>query len=735
MHSRLQTSPLTLVTLLSAAFFPTSAQAQVDDATGDVVIVSVTARETDLPLMDVELRPRWLEAQPFLTAADGTVRLPIPREDQIDLFGLELRKTGLVAAKVRRERDQGLSDLPIPRRIEVVMESSGTIGGIVRDLQGNPVAGVEVRGFSNIQFNLERWGEGYQVGSQGHGFTRTNAEGRWRISGLHARPASLRLIFAHPDFLEARVELTADHDEEAIAGYCESTGEDILRMGMSIAGRVVDESGRPIVGAMIDTARERLTGEVPILTDEQGRFGVTKLTPGTVVLVARAPGFLPGLVRPFIGVDAGPVEIRLERGGTLRGLIADRDGKPIAGADVHVFAAKAIDRDLGHVRSGADGRFRLDGSPPDGLTLTVTRAGYSKVIVEDVGTAGVSRIQLEPGGPARPDFGELLDAPAPPGAPGITGIVRMPDGQPAAGAELVIAPPEGRVDLRDGQFQYGQPFPFARTDTEGRFSLPNRFAWPDQLVVVHESGTAISLAAEPDGPREVTLTPWGRIEGAYLRVGQPVARGHLHVYGMVDWPINVYQSSNVDADDQGQFVIERLIPGTVSIASSLREDDRSVATINVPIDAGVTTSRTIGESGRAIVGRIRVPESLGARWPLLDRYLSLSTGKPLPRPIEELSHEEYERIKREQADSTFRFATSIEEDGSFRIEHVAPGSYKLLVRIEERIEEPHRSYPVRYAELTQQVDVAGSNDEESKDDPINLGAFDLDLVDPDYSGD
>ena len=69
--------------------------------------------------------------------------------------------------------------------------------------------------------------------------------------------------------------------------------ETILDEGVAVSGRVLDDRGRPIVGATVGLGADRQIRqrEFPsVATDAEGRFRFGHLPPGTQTLTAQAPG-------------------------------------------------------------------------------------------------------------------------------------------------------------------------------------------------------------------------------------------------------------------------------------------------------------------------------------------------------------------------------------------------------------------------------------------------------------
>jgi beta-lactamase regulating signal transducer with metallopeptidase domain len=151
-----------------------------------------------------------------------------------------------------------------------------------------------------------------------------------------------------------------------------------LEKAVRIRGKVVDPDGSPVAGA---TAAPALTGSGNSLTGD-ARFSVTTRSDGTFEmelpasngaeynLVAHdgkyqqwrkwANGTLPP-IRTKPGEEIEGVEIRLTRPATVRGLVVDERGKPLAYREVRAHAADKRENRLYDptVKTNEDGTFEL----------------------------------------------------------------------------------------------------------------------------------------------------------------------------------------------------------------------------------------------------------------------------------------------------------------------------------------------------------------------------------------
>ena len=114
-----------------------------------------------------------------------------------------------------------------------------------------------------------------------------------------------------------------------------------LDPGLRIAGRVLDTEGLPIARALVTTEGtiESLNGfryEQEVRTDADGRFAVTGLLAGEVLVKACAAG--RACEEATVELDAGgntkPLGFELGLGHDLRLVVQDELGRPVAGATV-----------------------------------------------------------------------------------------------------------------------------------------------------------------------------------------------------------------------------------------------------------------------------------------------------------------------------------------------------------------------------------------------------------------
>jgi hypothetical protein len=163
-----------------------------------------------------------------------------------------------------------------------------------------------------------------------------------------------------------------------------------------IAGKVVAaDTGRPVKRArVIVTGGGRPRAAT---TDDQGRFRVTALPPGTYSITATKTGFVDGAFGQRRALRTGtPVElaeaqqradvdVKLSRGGVITGRVLDEDGEPLSRAMVSVLRQQYVRGEKQLTPAGADqsddrGQFRIFGLPPGDYFVSATAGGVEQII-------------------------------------------------------------------------------------------------------------------------------------------------------------------------------------------------------------------------------------------------------------------------------------------------------------------------------------------------------------------
>jgi hypothetical protein len=286
------------------------------------------------------------------------------------------------------------------------------------------------------------------------------------------------------------------------------------------------------------------------------------------------------------------------------------------------------------------------------------------------------------------------------------GVVLLPNGQPAAKAQVAIASHTNEVTVQSGKLSYsghGEKLrKVVETDGQGRFTLPAEID-PSVVVVAHEFGYAEITTVPPHSgknipdvkqPNEakplnnhalkITVQPWGRVEGRILAQNKPVAGVKFWVYKMRGDYAEVWANQDVESNADGHFVVERFPPGRGTCQRYAANSDGkgshaiSGLLVRFVIPPGKTTTLQLGSPGRTLIGKLVLPEGFPHK---LD-WIKVKVSVYLQFPRNWQDHESCRSwSKFQEADEGKLYARSIKTaaDGSFRVEGLPAAEYDLEV--------------------------------------------------------
>ncbi len=263
---------------------------------------------------------------------------------------------------------------PIPPQFTAQLEASWSVGGIIVDADGKPVAGAKIG--PSIEFK-KRPGQTQQLGVGTN--LKSDATGKWRFDSV---PVSMGEVFVgidHPSYKPVRRQLT--RGEFGIERGREPTSKVVLDRGLTVTGTVTDESGKPIAGALL---RTKLLNDVrEAKTGENGIYRLAGCEPRTARIVVSAKGRATDMKELRIDSEMGPVDFQMKPGGTVRIRVLDLQGKPVPKACIFFQRWRGMFSyfEFGHVSQYADNdgvwvwneapldEFKADICPPDGMEL------------------------------------------------------------------------------------------------------------------------------------------------------------------------------------------------------------------------------------------------------------------------------------------------------------------------------------------------------------------------------
>ena len=473
----------------------------------------------------------------------------------------------------------------------------------------------------------------------------------------------------------------------------------------TLRGRVTDESGAPVARAEVAAYRNGDRGiqfTALTLTDEDGRFVLDGLSPGTLDLEVRSPHLVDlslgnplcralAFGRPSCEDHGGSVDLRagetvdLElRGGAgvaVTGTVTDESGTPFPVA--YVAVRDAGDRQIGGINTDANGVYRIENLLPDQTVFVLAQTpGTMFEIFDDLPCPGWDcRVQnvgqgleLEAGSDAVADFDlglgghiriSVLDAGTGdflPDWPATSVSVYYADGSYACRASQIYEPgPEFlSCALPDGNYLV----------SAASSSYVSRVY--DGIDCVqgcpYESGTPISVVEGQVADITMSLHRGGSISGSVADAATGLPLPERPTVWLFDADGNYLKSAGVSAD--GSFQIVALQTGSYHLYTTNYTGYFDELWPDIPYrhSAGdPTTGEPIGVVFGEDTGGIdfALDKGLAIRGTLTER----STGAPLSSAT----------VVVYDADRYSRTAY-VGSDGSWVMQPLHPGTYKVLSR-------------------------------------------------------
>ena len=328
-----------------------------------------------------------------------------------------------------------------------------------------------------------------------------------------------------------------------------------------LTGEVTEAAGgRAVAGATVAVqASARQT-----VTAADGRFRLDRLPDGPTEIVVRAPGFREHRAQPTLHrAREAAVRVSLSGAGVLTGEVVDAaDHSPVANADVRLAGAPATRR------TGADGRFRLEGVRSGPATVEVQAAGYRAQKLEKelaFGTETPLRVALV--------------------------------GDATIAGEVVVAP--GNQPVPDAKVRLSGTPRVAATDANGRFGMDRVRSGPARIEVTAQgldpAAVSYDLAAGRETLVRVALAGALELTVAVVdaKTEQPVA-ADVKIVGMG-------RSGRATADGPCRFEAMRKGPVEIEVAAPGYAPQRIARVLNTAEDATVRV-RLKGEA--TLAGRV-----------------------------------------------------------------------------------------------------------------------------------
>lgn len=573
-------------------------------------------------------------------------------------------RTGGVAAAARGYLPSREDPATAGAAIRLALAPAGALRGRVVTPGGEPVDGAEVSVGKPATFTtLGR--------EETPPSTLSDREGLFRVGGLEPS-TGYQVEVRKKGF--SPVQVIAVTEESGAVG---EPVEVVLPPGGVAYGFVLDEGEVPIPGAQVTVhpalggslhqivqraTRQSALAEQLFLTDEDGRFEVVDLSPGSYDLEAKAAGFAPVTVRGLeIPAGGGETELGtviLAPGVTLQGRVTDREGLPLEGARVRVHGSGSLSADgvemramlargEGGVTTDEEGRFEVaDLVPGSRVAVVIFHEGYLE--------RRLPGVSVPPEAPLTVVLEEAF---------AVAGRILDPDGEPVHGAVAVLSK-TGSAFSADGQrLAAGSRTLRSSADEEGRFKIQGVAAGTYSLYGYsssHRPSASVEVEVGGEEARSPTLVlgKGATVRGRVFKAdGSPASRVRVSATSEEDLDRAFFAGATAVTEETGEYRLTGVATGTVTVAAQGEGHGRVSKVLEVQAAADNVLDLTF-EAGLEVSGRV-----------------TTSTGAPV----------EGARVQLGQG-AAFAFGGGEEaftsSSGGFRFSSVGPGRYVALAEKE-----------------------------------------------------
>ncbi|MFZ6183719.1 carboxypeptidase regulatory-like domain-containing protein [Nannocystis pusilla] len=505
-------------------------------------------------------------AEPQADAAAARARTtrawsePTAEDGRFELLGLLPGRYGVSASSGDHPRLEPPLEVELPEGqdledILVTVPATGELRGTVKDSEGLAVKGVEV---------MLRGGQNELP------TTRTLDDGSFRLAHVPAGEYRVQAVSAS---VPLQAPGTTDDDVQGTA-VTVATGEvrEVQLVVESqhgrIVGRVVDSAGGPLSDAFVEATRESDSaaagagdalrdsrwsmwgGETRKLTDQDGRFELSRLGDGNYTLVAQRRGGGEGSVEHV--KTGSEVEIKIADAGSVTGTVRIQGGGSPQEFEVTLHEPSTGWR-TGDKFFRTGGVFRFPEVPQGSYRVIVEAAEGSSSTKASVSEGGRAEVQVELL-PLLTVRGRVLDARS---------------GEPVPGMEVRIRA-RGLVQF----FTMSDNTPKGQTsDEQGRFEVEKVAAGAAEAIVLPKDWvdngygwTSIALQVPSTGATSVELPP---LRIAKQRVKEGEAPGDLG--------LRVRPPAPETEPGEGKLIVGSIRPGGPAMRAGLQIGDEIVS--------------------------------------------------------------------------------------------------------------------------------------------------------------
>jgi protocatechuate 3,4-dioxygenase beta subunit len=245
---------------------------------------------------------------------------------------------------------------------------------------------------------------GVSTSSSGGGMVRmsppmlrnfTSDDGSFTLE--HVPTGAMNVIASAPGFAAARTTVDVQEGKTSSEIVLE------LETGVRLTGKITASNGSPVSDATVMIQPSpggsfAMTGSLRrTTTDANGEYTLDSLDPGEETVSVSHPTH--GNLRRTVTLKGREtrLDIQLEGGQRVTGVVVTEGGMPLADAEVNTFSAGAPGRSA---LTNASGSFELESLTPARYRFTASKSGYATAVLNDVDISSGTplRLVMEAGG-------------------------------------------------------------------------------------------------------------------------------------------------------------------------------------------------------------------------------------------------------------------------------------------------------------------------------------------------
>ncbi|MGC8851352.1 MAG: carboxypeptidase regulatory-like domain-containing protein [Candidatus Micrarchaeia archaeon] len=254
-----------------------------------------------------------------------------------------------LTAKHASSYDQTVYDVVVitgnSTKVDFVLQSKlAVLSGSVRDSQGNPIPGANV--------SIESLGQ----------TVSTDAQGNYEFTAI--QPGEYEATAQADGFLASTQHAVV------VAGQYNSLDFTLYR-GATLSGYVLDSTGMPIAAANVT-----LSNGESALTDANGYYALSAVTPASYEVSVQASGFIPATQQHYLAEGANTANFTLYAYGGVNGSVTRLfGGAPVGGALIQVTQDGLL---KGWATTLGDGSYTIGSLEQGYYNVTVSGAGFGQ---------------------------------------------------------------------------------------------------------------------------------------------------------------------------------------------------------------------------------------------------------------------------------------------------------------------------------------------------------------------